>query len=902
MTTSSTLITCHANADFDAFASLVGASLLYPDSILLFPGTQERALHIFFHENVNFMYNFKEAKEIDFSAVTRLVLADTRQRPRVPHVHELLDRGDVIVEAWDHHPDSPDDVPTAFSRVDAVGATATLLLEEIVRRDIRLNCEEASILGLGIYGDTGSFTFKSTTARDFYAAATLREYGMDPAFIADMTGHELTSLHVQVLNDLLESASTYHINGIPVVLAEASLEHYLGDFAPLAHKIMEMERFEVLFALGRMGDRVQVVARSRNDLVDVGKICRSLGGGGHAYAASASVRDKMLPQVRDEIFRRLYAQAHSDKVAADYMSSPVVGIEENHTVHEAKELMERFGLKAVPVFKTGAKLCIGLLDLQTASRAVVHGLDHLMVYDYMRRTVLTVQKNASLHDLMDIIIAGRQRLVPVLDGEETIGVVTRTDLINVFAEEPGRLSIPLREAGGRERDVNKLMRDRLPARYMELLRLAGELGDKMRLPVYMVGGMVRDLLLERPNYDVDLVVEGNGIAYARELAKSLGGRVREHKEFLTALVLYPDPQGAEARIDVATARLEYYEYPAALPTVELSSIKMDLFRRDFTINALAIRLSKGAFGHLVDFFGGQRDIKDKLIRVLHTLSFVEDPTRMLRAVRFEQRYGFRLSPGADRLIKSALGLRLIDKISGPRLFHELKMICEDKNPVACLERMESFDLLQAVHPLLDLRPSKIALLHSLRGVLDWYRLLFFAESPDPWYIYLLGLCRGLSYQDAASVFERLGLPHKQKEESLVLRERIRAAYPRVEYWQRQKRPVSELYDLLSGIPLNGLLFMMGRSESEDMRKNLSHFITQWRFEKVDISGRELIALGLSPGPLFGRIMRKVLAAKLDGRADSPELQRILAMRLARQFSQEEHPTPLKKLAPRRRDV
>jgi tRNA nucleotidyltransferase (CCA-adding enzyme) len=424
----------------------------------------------------------------------------------------------------------------------------------------------------------------------------------------------------------------------------------------------------------------------------------------------------------------------------------------------------------------------------------------------------------------------------------------------------------------------------------------------MRLPIYMVGGVVRDVLLERPNYDIDLVVEGNGIAFARALAEKLGGRVREHKEFLTAVVIYPDKDGLEARIDVATARLEYYEYPAALPTVELSSIKMDLFRRDFTINAMAIRLNKASFGQLVDFFGGQRDMKERTIRVLHTLSFVEDPTRILRAIRFEQRYGFKLSPATERLVKGVVDHKFMEKLSGARLFHELKLVFDDKNPVACLARMEHFDLLSAVHPCLSLRPALLSLLSSLREILDWYRLLFFEEQPQPWHVYLLGLCRLLSYQETSDVFERLGIPQKQKEDLLALRKRIRTVYPLVEAWQAKGGAVSELYNLLVGIPLDGVLFMMARTESEDMRKNLSHFITQWRYEKVDINGKDLLAMGLSPGPFLGRIMRLVLAAKLDGTATSPSLQRILAMSLAQQLDEKDIPAPSKKLAPKRRDV
>jgi tRNA nucleotidyltransferase (CCA-adding enzyme) len=233
---------------------------------------------------------------------------------------------------------------------------------------------------------------------------------------------------------------------------------------------------------------------------------------------------------------------------------------------------------------------------------------------------------------------------------------------------------------------------------------------------------------------------------------------------------------------------------------------------------------------------------------------------------------------------------------------ELKLVFDDRNPVACLVRMEEFDLLAAIHPCLRLRPTLRALLHSLREVLDWYRLLFFEEQPQPWYVYLLGLCRTLNYQETSGVFDRLGIPQKQKEEGLALRECIRTTYPLVKAWQIRGGAVSELYNLLSGISLDGVLFMMARTESEDMRKNLSHFITQWRYEKIDINGRDLLDMGLAPGPLLGHIMRLVLAAKLDGTATSVDLQRILAVTLAQQLDEKEIPAPSKKLAPKRRDV
>lgn len=882
-TVPSTLITCHVNADFDAFAALVGAAYLYPDSVLVFPGTQERSLQAFYTDTAYFMYNFKEVKDIQVEALKRVVIVDTRQRSRVPHdVHAIIDREGMEVHLWDHHPDSNDDIVTNFSHCESLGATTTLLIREIRARQLEVSCQDATVLGLGIYCDTGSFTFASTVPEDYHAAAWLRSLGMDVNMIADLAAHELTSTHIQALNSLLESASTYKINDVPVVMAEVSMESYLGDFAYLAHKLMEMEHFDVLFALGRMEDRVLIVARSRKEAINVGQVCTVFGGGGHAYAASATVRNKTMNQVRDEIFQLLYAQVNPNKFASDYMSSPAVGIEEDRSVRDAQELMLHFGLKAVPVFKANTRECVGILDSQTASRAVSHGLENLRVTEYMQRRVHTVSPQSTLPDLTEIIIEQRQRLVPVVEDGVVIGVVTRTDMINVFAEEPGRLAVPVKE-GGKGRNLAKLMRDRLPKDTLALLEMAGRLAGQLALPIYAVGGFVRDLLLDRPNQDIDLVVEGNGIAYARLLAQELHGRVREHQEFLTAVVIFEESPGVERHIDVATARLEYYEYPAALPTVELSSLKMDLFRRDFTVNALAIRLEKGHFGHLVDFFGGQRDINDKLIRVLHTLSFVEDPTRCLRAVRFEQRYSFKLGAGAERLIKNALHLKLMDRLSGARLFHELKLIFEENDPLSCLQRLDVLGILGAIHPQLTLNPAKLAILTSLKEMLDWYRFLYFDDKPNPWFVYLFGLCRNLTYHEATAIFDRLGIPKTQKSDMLQLRERIRAVHPMVEAWQRETGPVSKLYYLLRNMPLDGLLYMMGRTASDDVRKSLSRYITQWRQEKVDINGDDLRSMGLKPGPIFGKIMRQVLTAKLDGTAGSRDSQRILALALANQY-------------------
>lgn len=876
-----TLITAHANADFDALAAIVAAGRLYPDAVLVFPGAQERNLRNFFIESATYMFGVRQARDIDLATVRLLVVVDTRQRSRIPHVEAALDNPGLEIHLWDHHPDTDDDLPATFSRVLSWGATTSIIVHELRERGISLTEDEATMLGLGIYEDTGSFTFNSTTPHDFSAAAWLREQGMELNTIAELITRNLTSEQVQTLNTLLETATTHEIRGIPVVIAEASMDAYMGDFAVLAHKMMDMESIKVLFTLARMGDRVQVVARSRLPDVDVGAICKALGGGGHAYAASASVKDKTPQEVRDELFGLLYLAINPEVSARDLMSAPVVGVEEDRSIRDAEEVMNRFGLKAVPVFASGTRACVGYLEYQTATRALTHGLGDMPVTEYMQRKVRVVGRDTALQEVMDIIVGHRQRLVPVVEDDNVVGVVTRTDLINAIVDEPARIPEALLPESRKERNIAPLIAEKLPPSLLALLQRAGRLGERLGVSVYAVGGFVRDLLLDRPNYDLDLVIEGDGVAFARVFAAEVGGRLREHAKFKTALVIFTDENGAEQRVDVATARLEYYEYPAALPTVELSSIKMDLFRRDFTINALAVQLDGAQFGRLVDFFGSQRDMKDKGIRVLHSLSFVEDPTRILRAVRFAVRYDFSIGPQTQRLIKNALGLGLMGRLSGPRIFHELRLILEEQAPVECLARLEHFGVLEAIHPLFKLTPSRTNLLESTEQVLNWYRLLYLDEEPQRWLIYLLALCLNMKYKESASIADRLALPPSARNAFLSTRETLRSTGPKVEKWMREEGPLSELYALLKPLALEGVLHMMARSKSEDLRRHVSQFLTRLQHEKLDINGDDLRAMGLPPSPAYGRVLQHVLAAKLDGHAPTRTVQLECAYTLVR---------------------
>ena len=882
-----TLITCHSNADFDALAAMCAAALIYGPCDVLFPGTQEANLQTFYQElkerpGAAPGCTFLDDRVPDFSKYGRLVAVDTRRRSRLRHVWPLLDNPGTRIEVWDHHPETSDDVHAHVCHAEICGAVTTLLIEEIQKLNIAVPRETATVLGLGIYSDTGSFSFSSVTQRDFAAAGWLLGRGMDINIISEKTAFSMTKEHIRALNALLESAQTYHINGADVVLAEATLDSYLDDFAFLAHKMMEMEKFDILFAIGRMDDRIQIVARSRSHAVNVGAVCSAFGGGGHAYAASASVRDKTLSEVRDGILTQLYLQEEGEKTARDYMSQPAIGIEEGHTIAEADELMLHFGLKTMPVFAPMTRRCTGLIDSQITQKAIAHGLAGAPLTDYMRRNLKTLPVTATLRDITTVIVGARQRLVPIVSGDSSVvGVVSRTDLINIFAQEPGRMNPT--DRAPKSRNMGRTMRDRLPKDVLDILEKAGALGRSRQTPVYVVGGFVRDLLLKTPNHDIDLVVEGDGIGFARAFAGVLGGRVRVHKKFLTSVVIFPGAGGKEERVDVATARLEYYESPAALPTVEHSSIKMDLYRRDFTINALAIRLDCEPMGEIVDFFGGQKDIRDRVIRVLHTLSFVEDPTRCLRAVRFEQRYHFRIGPATEKLIKNDVSLKLLDKLSPSRLFNEFEHICAEETAILCIRRLHELGILQAIHPQLSINPDRKEMLIRTAKVMAWYRLLYIDEEMRPWLVYFLVLCSSLTYAVTLEVFRRLGIPPALKNEVLGCREKARSL--RSSLKRLTATPgfrVSALCAMLRPLPVEFVLYLMADMEVPETRRALSRYITVWRTEKPGADGSDLKKLGLAPGPAYGVILQRLLEAKLDGTAASPEEQLALARELTGQ--------------------
>lgn len=868
------VITSHTNADFDTLGAMVAAKKLYPAARLVFSGSLEKALADAL-PTLGLQYDFERPGSVDLSKITRLILVDVRSPSRIGRFAEVLGRPGVEVHIYDHHPAGGDEIKAGVELIETCGSTTTVLARILDGRGIKLTPAEATVLMVGIYEDTGSLSYPSTTPVDYEAAAWLLKSGADLRRVSALVKKEMTAEDVSALNALIENETRLSIGGFEVVIAACSVDEYGGDVSALAHRLRDVEGVDALFVLADAGERIHLVARSAVEEIDAGLVAKALGGGGHRFAASATLKGMSLVEARERVASAVRDTAVSTRTAADIMSAPVITAASDEALSDVSGLMVRYNVNAVPVL-TRARIA-GVITRQVVSKAIFHGLGSAKVADYMTTEFASVPSDAPLSLVRDKVLLPGQRLLPVVDKGRVVGVITRTDLMKLMRDgiAAGR------DSGGapreKTRSIESLMRERLPGRVMEFLADAGQVAGELGYKAYVVGGFVRDLFLRRENLDVDVVVEGDGIRFAKALSEKKGFACKSHERFKTAVLKAPD--GFE--VDVATARLEYYERPGVLPMVEHSSLKLDLFRRDFTINTLAVAINPEKFGLLVDYFGALADMKSKTIRALHNLSFVEDPTRILRAVRFAERFGFRLAKQTEGLVKTTVKLDIYSKASGARLGDELRNMLAEETAGEALSRLNGLGALALIDPLIKWDRECKTLFGRAKDALAWHRLLYREDRTEDWMTLFLALTDSLGDAELATLAKRLQIAGRRRAEVLAARRSGLDALSRLTR-SRAPRP-SAVYDELKALPLEVALYMMAKSRDERVRKAISRYIERDRDVKTLLGGRDVEALGIKRGPAIGNVLKKLLDGRLDGEFVTREDELKEARRLAKRL-------------------
>jgi tRNA nucleotidyltransferase (CCA-adding enzyme) len=856
------VITTHINADFDAIASMVAAKKFYPAARLVLPGSQEKSVRDFLASSP-VTFDFNKITDIDLETVTRLILVDVRNRNRIGRFSEIVDKKGLEIHVYDTHPPAPGDIKGRKMVIENVGAATTIFTEMVQQQNIDISPVEATVLALGIYEETGSLVFSSTTVRDMTAAAYLLKKGANLNVVANYVSRELGPEELDLLNELVHSAREHLINGIRVKIAAASRDHYIGDIAYLAHKLRDIEDIDVLFLLVMMEDTIYVIGRSRVAEADLSEILNAFNGGGHPAAASAVVRNRSLEETEEDLVTVLRGKIKPLKTAKDIMTFPVKSIEWDNTIKNAEKILTRYGVNVLPVIKKNTYY--GIISREVVEKALFHGFGRSKSSKFCTTDALTVAPDTSMQEVESLMIEQNQRFMPVISDGHIVGAITRTDLLRSLYEDMLRKSrISEERVTGKPigRNVGSLIREKFPKKIFIILKLIGEVSKDLGYSAYLVGGSVRDLLRGEANLDIDIVIEGDGITFAQSLGKKLNAKVRTHQRFGTAVVI-----SEMLKFDVATARTEYYESPGALPKVETSSIKKDLYRRDFTINALAIKLNPEHFGQLLDFFGGLRDLREKNIRILHNLSFIEDPTRAFRAIRFSERFGFKISKHTRNLIKTAEKINLFTRLSGSRLYDELNLLFIETEPLKAIHKLSEFDLLKFIHPGLSVTDTLEESFKAIQETLSWFKLQFLEGEFNKSHLFLMALLEGLKAPEREKSLKRLSVPPRAKREILEGIEQSKKVLTGLHGAVRSEKLT---YYTFQPLTLPTILYTLAKAKNERHKKAISQFLTTLRKIKPSLSGADLKKMGYSPGPIFNEMLKAVLDARLAGDVKSKE--------------------------------
>jgi tRNA nucleotidyltransferase (CCA-adding enzyme) len=913
------LILCHTTADFDTLGAAIGLTRLCLGAHIVLAGGAHPAVRDFLalHRDE---FRLIERRSVPQAQIRSLRVVDTQLRDRLGKTAEWLDLP-VPITIYDHHPQADCDIPAQTRYVEAIGASTTIVVEQLQAVGATVDALEATAMALGIHVDTGSLTFVNTTPRDAAALTWLMQQGANLAVIRTYLERGLSPQLQTLLGQALEQLHTETIEGYTLAWVQLHSPEFVPGLSGVVAHLIDLTEADGLILAHQYGGetratdreavsarKMTVIGRSRIPNTDLNQLFQPWGGGGHAQAAALNLRDVDFSAVLHQLLTHFRNQIPPALTARELMSSPVRTIRPETTIAEAQRILLRYGHSGLSVVDETGQL-LGVISRRDLDIAFHHGFSHAKVKGYMTRRLHTIAPDTPLPEIEALMVTYDIGRLPVLEGDRLVGIVTRTDVLRQLHQqrpqqrphpqaEPGLCVTPA-SARSQVRQIFHL--HRLAEPLQEILAIAARLAEERGWHLYLVGGGVRDVLLATGKTavmlnDLDLVVDGYHRAAEAgagvELAKQLQplypeARLEVHGKFQTAALLWhKHPILDSLWIDIATARTEFYPYPAANPEVEASSIQQDLYRRDFTINALAVRLTQPRAGEMLDFFGGVQDLQERRVRVLHSNSFIEDPTRIYRGVRFATRLGFDFDEQTEDYIRHAIASGIYAqihaqiqaqiqtqgsdrKIVAPalqtRLKSELKYILQTDYWRNALRRLDDLAALSCIYPTLHLTRS---LWQSLRWAEWWMQQLSSSSVPSqsslsgcaPWQMRLEVIIASESNPEIRhQIAQNLQLPKDSIErltQLATLEPQLAASLPQ---WDRPSQIVRQLSP--HRLPLLVLIAARG---DRSLRRILWQYCRTWASQTPWLNGEDLQTLGYKPGKNLKRILEDVLAASLDG--------------------------------------
>ncbi|MDM7267368.1 MAG: CBS domain-containing protein [Aquificaceae bacterium] len=784
------VIILEEGADLDALSCAYGLLLLYEDAYLLRPSyLSKRASEVL----SSFSDRFRTLEELPEKF--DLLLVDSHN-----YEEYLKSFGDRIrdIYIYDHHPKAPKGFK---GKVDSVGSCTTLVVEELMEKEIEIDSLSATLLAFGIYEDTGMLTYEGTTYRDAKAIAWLLERGLNLSLLRKSLSGGISKEEIDLLSKHMVSLESLYVDRKKISLVVLRMEEYKPDILSLLYELKEIKESSAFFVIVEAGGKSYLFGRSIRGEFDVSAVLESFGGGGHEFASAGKFEGVPAERLKGLLEALLKGEKVPLKVK-EIMSYPPFLIHEDMDVDLALLELSQRNYAGAPVIDDRGRL-VGIVYKKNLLKAQRHGIKG-KVKDFMVEEFHTLELEDFIWKAEEILSKYGEKLIPVVEKDRVVGVITRMDLLHAYRRHIQGL-----------RAIEKKIS--IPEDIRGLLEEIGQEAKGLGYKVYLVGGVVRDLLMRKRIWDLDLVVEGDAIALACKLGEKWQVNCHTFQEFGTAHMKYKD-----YKLEFATTRRETYPHPGSYPVVEWATLKEDLLRRDFTINAMALSLNPEDFGTLIDYFGGLRDLKDGIIRVLHPMSFVEDPVRILRALRFAGRFGFKLSKGTEKLLKKAVSLGLLKKAPRGRILNELRLALREERLLEILRLYKRYGVLEQIIEGFVFKPELESLLERLKDIVSWHKIEFPQEALDYGWVFLLLLLKDTKGED---LLKEISAPSWVRESYKLMKESL---HNLISQLQKAQKP-SEIYLTLKGKPTALLLILMLYQ-----KEKVKLYMERLRFIKVDV--------------------------------------------------------------------
>ena len=849
-----TVILGHAGADFDCVASMAGLSRLYPGAIAVLPTSLEPNVEEFLRlYEERFRFTRMPPTALLKEGYDTVVLADTIVASRLGDYHTLLDRENIRLIAYDHHELNSASLPHIDEgHIQKCGATASLVTAALREQFVPVNPDEATLLALGIYEDTGSLLFPETTALDVEQAAYLLKAGASLPMVARFVTTYLLPKQQTALEQALSAATVQSVAGAQVACSVIKAPRNVGNLSVIVHRLSQIIRADAVFLFYQTPQALYVLGRS-DRFLNIAELLAPLGGAGRVHAAACILKDGTSAEtaqariLKDIITRR--SQWH--EIAKEIMTPDPVVIADNSPASSALQTMVNLGLSVLPVHHDD-KL-VGIVAKKVLEKTSLVRLQEKPIRYFLNTRLPVVTPKATAEELVESFGIYGTGLLLVMKGERLLGVISRSDVLRYL----NRINRPQAVVeAGKIRKISAVELDHLSGENTaQTLARIGAIAHNAGNSAYLVGGSVRDVLLGIAPKDFDIVTEKDVSGVAAAVAQAFGTQVISYGRFMTHKVRIGDRE-----YDFAGARLEYYDFPGSLPTVAPASLMKDLLRRDFTINAMAMSLAGHDFGTVIDVTGGLADLAARIIRITYPDSFIEDPARILRAVATQARLGFVLESGTSAKAREALELGLLNVRRNKRAQDEFKEMLAGITLVACVDGLSSLGCHLVGLPLIPPRlPRRRLLVELEKGhALSWPEL-----DTGFWIDPLLVWLGPLLPETVHDILKDFGLSDRAASACRSWHYHEQEAYRSLRSRTRTPSRVSERIERLSTPVLRILKAHLDSMGLSDERTYLDH-VLELSHQPLLLSGWDILDTVGRTGPQVGRLLAEIRRLQLDG--------------------------------------